>query len=150
MTRLLSYLYPVTRKVESDHSGILEITWYNGKKHLNTKNANYSYGALQKVLKFGLTKMEISDMGSVLLLGLGGGSVIETLRNDFDYKKSVVAVDIDEKIIDIARNEFNLKDDKHLEIHCRDAFVFMQNNGRKFDLIIIDLFIDTEVPTPFL
>lgn len=136
--------------MESDHSGILEITWYNGKKHLNTKNANYSYGALQKVLKFGLTKMEISDMGSVLLLGLGGGSVIETLRNDFDYKKSVVAVDIDEKIIDIARNEFNLKDDKHLEIHCRDAFVFMQNNGRKFDLIIIDLFIDTEVPTPFL
>src|SRR5690606_20794289 len=145
MTRLLSYIYPVTRKGDSDHGGILAITWYDGTKSSRPKKRNSATGALERASQLGSTEAGLTDLGSVLLLGLGGGSVIETLRNDFDYKKSVVAVDIDEKIIDIARNEFNLKDDKHLEIHCRDAFTFMQNNSRKFDLIIIDLFIDTEV-----
>ncbi len=79
----------MTRKVTSKYSDTLEITWYNGKKHLNTKNANYSYGSLQAILKFGLEKIELKHMNSILLLGLGGGSVIETLRQDFNYQKQL-------------------------------------------------------------
>ena len=30
MIRLLSFFYPITRKVKSDYSGTVEITWYNG------------------------------------------------------------------------------------------------------------------------
>ncbi len=150
MSKILSYIYPITKKVHSDISGTLEITWYNGKKHLNTKNANYSYGSLQRILKFGLEKIDIKKVNSVLLLGLGGGSVVETLRQDFDYSKPIVAVDIDPIIIDIAKNEFNLKQDKNLQIICEDAFQFMQTNTQHFDLLIIDLFIDIEVPLAFL
>ncbi len=150
MARLLSYLYPVTKKVKSDFSGTLEITWYNGKKHLNTKNANYSYGSLQRVLKFGLEKIELKKINSVLLLGLGGGSVVETLRKDFKYDKAITAVDIDPKIIEIAQNEFNLIEDEHLKIICDDALHHMQLNSTTFDLIIIDLFIDVTVPDAFL
>ena len=150
MSKLLSYLYPITTTVESDYSGTLEITWYNGKKHLNTKNANYSYGSLQHILKFGLEKIELKKVNSVLLLGLGGGSVIETLRNDFKYDKRITAVDIDPKIIEIAKNEFNLVEDEHLEIICEDALHFLQSNSSTFDLIIIDLFIDVKVPDAFL
>ena len=150
MARLLSYLYPVTKKVPSDYSGTLEITWYNGKKHLNTKNANYSYGSLQKILKFGLDKIEIQRVNSILLLGLGGGSVVETLRKNFSYSKIITAVDIDPVVIEIAKNEFNLKTDEHLEIICGDALEFMQINTEQFDLIIIDLFIDIVVPEEFL
>ena len=150
MARLLSYLYPVTKKVPSDYSGTLEITWYNGKKHLNTKNANYSYGSLQKILKYGLEKIEIQRVNSILLLGLGGGSVVETLRKDFSYSKMITAIDIDPAVIAIAKNEFNLKTDEHLEIICGDALEFMQINTEQFDLIIIDLFIDVIVPEEFL
>lgn len=150
MSRLLSYLYPVTKKVPSDFSGMLEITWYNGKKHLNTKNANYSYGSLQKVLKFGLTKIELSNIQSILILGLGGGSVVKTLRDDFKYHQPIVAVDFDSQIIHIAREEFNLKEDKNLQIICEDALKFMATNNHQFDLIIIDLFIDVEMPLAFL
>jgi hypothetical protein len=32
MKRLLSYIYPVSIKVESEINGTLEITWFNGKK----------------------------------------------------------------------------------------------------------------------
>lgn len=136
--------------IKSDYSGTLEITWYNGKKHLNTKNANYSYGSLQRILKFGLEKIDLKNIKSILLLGLGGGSVIETLRNDFSYSKQITAVDIDPVIIEIAKNEFNLNSFDQLEIVCEDALQFMKTNQRHFDLIIIDLFIDIEVPKPFM
>lgn len=150
MTKLLSYLYPITKKIHSEYSGSLEITWYNGKKYLNTKNANYSYGSLQKILKFGLDHIDLKKVHSVLLLGLGGGSVIETLRKDFCYSKSITAVEIDPVIINIAKNEFDLKEDEQLKIVCADALDVMQSNTTQFDLIIIDLFIDVDMPQAFL
>ncbi|HUH27224.1 fused MFS/spermidine synthase [Gelidibacter sp.] len=150
MSKLLSFLYPITKKIQSEFSGTLEITWHNGKKHLDTKNANYSYGSLQRILKFGLDHIDVNRVNSVLLLGLGGGSVVETLRQDFSYSKDITAVDIDPTIIEIAKNEFKLKEDEYLKIVCADALDFMQINSTQFDLIIIDLFIDTEVPKAFL
>lgn len=150
MSKLLSYLYPITKKVESDFSGTLEITWYNGKKHLNTKNANYSYGSLQRILKFGLEKINLEKVHSILLLGLGGGSVIATLREDFQYLENIIAIEIDSAVIEIAKHEFNLKENENLKIICEDAFVFVTESTEKFDLIIIDLFIDITVPDEFL
>jgi len=149
MIRLLSYIYPITRKVKSDFNGILEITWYNGKKHLNTKNANYSYGSLQKILKIGLQKIDLNQTKNILVLGMGGGSVIKTLQQDFNYKDYITAIDIDPVIIDIAKEEFELTKSGNLEIICIDALQFMQQNNAQFDLIIIDLFVDTEIPTSF-
>ena len=149
MIRLLSYFYAITKKVESKYSGTLEITWHNGKKHLNTKNANYSYGSLQKILKFGLQKIDLKNCNNILILGLGAGSVIETLIQDFNFKNHITALDLDPAIIKIALDEFNLSESKNLEIICDDALNFMNRNQKIFDLIIVDLFIDTEVPSPF-
>lgn len=150
MAKLLSYLYPITKKVKSDINGTLEITWYNGKKHLNSKNANYSYGSLQRILKFGLEKLELHNVHSILILGLGGGSVIETLRKDFKYKNDITAVEIDPQIIAIAKDEFHMKTSETLKIICDDALKFVKRTSETFDLIIIDLFIDLNVPEPFL
>ena len=117
MKRLLSYIYPVTKTIESKYSGKLEITWYNGKKHLNSANANYSYGSLQRILKFGLKKINLSRINSVLILGLGGGSVIETLRQDFNYPGQIEAVEIDPVIIDIAKTEFGIEQNETLDVN---------------------------------
>jgi spermidine synthase len=86
---------------------------------------------------------------SVLLLGLGGGCVIQTLREDFNYQRNITAVDIDPEIIKIALEEFNLQSDNHLEIVCQDAMEYVHKTSYQFDLIIIDLFIDTKVPEQF-
>ena len=150
MKRLLSYIYPVTKTIASQYSGLLEITWYNGKKHLNSKNANYSYGSLQRILKFGLEKINLTNVNSTLVLGMGGGSVIATLRDDFTYLKQIEAVEIDPIIIDIANIEFGISQGEFLKIHCADAYKFMKTNHKKFDLIIVDLFIDLTVPDRFL
>ena len=149
MIRLLSFFYPITRKVKSDYNGTIEITWYRGKKQLNSKNANYSYGSLQKILKIGLQKIDLSQCKNILLLGLGGGSVIKTLRDNFDYDNNIIGIDIDPVIISIAQDEFNITNDEKLTVLCADAFEFMKNNSLKFDLIIVDLFVDTEIPESF-
>lgn len=150
MKRLLSYIYPVTKTITSKYSGDLEITWYNGKKHLNSENANYSYGSLQRILKFGLEKVQLSRVNSILILGMGGGSVIETLRADFNYTNTIEAIELDPVIIDIAKTEFGIIENQQLKIHCADAFDFVETNTKQFDLIIVDLYIDLSVPDQFL
>jgi spermidine synthase len=150
MKPLLNDIHPVTKTIASQYSGVLEITWSNGKKYLNSQNANYSYGSLQRVLKFGIEKIDLSKVNSVLILGLGGGSVIETLREDFYYDKHIDAVEIDPIIIEIANTEFGISESKNLNIHCTDAFEFITTNSKKFDVIIVDLYIDLTVPDKFL
>lgn len=116
---------------------------------LNSAHANYSYDSLKRILKFGLTKVDLTSVDTILLLGLGGGSVIKTLREDFDFSGSITAVELDNTIIDIAAKEFQIYSNSKLEIIYNDAFEFVKKNQRLFDLIIIDLFIDNLVPEVF-
>ncbi len=147
MKRVLSYLWPITKYIESAINGTLEITWINGKKILDTKNTNFSYGSLQRILKFALLKTDVSHVSEILVLGLGAGSVIQTLRKDLDYSENITAIEIDKVIIAIAENEFNLSNNENLEIVACDAFSYVKNAKKIFGIIIIDLFIDKDVQT---
>lgn len=148
--KILSYFYPITVYNKSSNiSKSLEVTLYNGKTLLNTKNTNYSYGSLQSVLKKGLLTIgqsEISKMNSVLVLGVAGGSVVKTLISDFEFTKSITGIELDAEIIEIANTYFGL--DKVANFNCiiDDAERFVATNNENFDLIIIDIFKDTEMP----
>lgn len=102
MKRFLSYIWPITKRIESAVNGTLEITWINGKKILDTKNANYSYGSLQRILKFGLSKTEVASTSDILLLGFGAGSVVQTLREDFNFTGKITAIEYDDIMISVA------------------------------------------------
>ncbi|MDX1270877.1 methyltransferase domain-containing protein [Bizionia paragorgiae] len=147
--RLLSFIWPQTTTVNSDYSGVLELTVVNGKKMLDSKNANYSFGSLQRILERGLREIELKDVSSVVLLGLGGGSLITSLRERFNYSGKIYAVDIDSVVIDIAKKEFNIQESEHLHIFNADAYDYVKAFSTTTDLIIVDLFIDTKVPTKF-
>ena len=149
MKKFLSYLWPDTKRFSSAINGILEVTYINGKKVLDTENANYSYGSLQEILEFGLTKVDLKSVENVLLLGMGGGSIIQSLRETFEYEKNLVAIEIDPKIIQIAKEEFGITESENQTIIEEDAFQYVKNATDSFQLIIIDLFIDTEVPEIF-
>ena len=148
--KILSYFYPITVYNKSSNiSKSLEVTLYNGKTLLNTKNTNYSYGSLQSVLKKGLktiSKSEISKMDSILVLGVAGGSVIKTLSIDFEFTKSIVGVELDAEIIEIANTYFDLDKISNFKCIIADAEQFVSTCEEKYDLIIIDIFQDTEMP----
>ncbi len=150
LKQILSYLWPITSKKDSDFSGKLEITWIDGKKVLDTKNANYSYGTLQKVLENGLKNVNFQQINSVLILGLGGGSIARSLQEKFNFCGSIHAVEIDKKIIELAKTEFDISAIQNLKIINKDALSFVKNSKQIYDLIIVDLFIDTEIPDVFL
>lgn len=148
--KILSYFYPVTVYNKSSNiSKSLEVTLYNGKTLLNTKNTNYSYGSLQSVLKKGLLvigKTEISKMDSILVLGVAGGSVVKTLFTDFEFTKSITGVELDPEIIEIANSYFDLDKVANFKCIIDDAEQFVYTNKDFYDLIIIDIFKDTEMP----
>jgi len=149
MKKTLSYLFPFTQKIQSEYSGIVEITWSNGRKVLDSAHTNYSYGSLQRILKFGLKQIDLKKSRNALLLGLGGGSVIKTLRDEFNFIKKITAIEIDPVLIDLAANEFDIKTSEQLDIINEDASEFVQTTSETFDLIIVDLFIDNQVPEVF-
>lgn len=148
--RLLSYLWPLKMKISSRHSGTLELTWINGRKVVDTAHANYSFGALQKVLEVGLRQVYHEQIQTVLLLGLGAGSVVQSLRQKFNYQGFIQAVEWDSVLIDLACQEFGICANPQLHIACADARDYLAADTKSYDLIIVDLFIDNQVPEQFL
>src|SRR5690606_13492052 len=149
LKRLLSYLYPIRiLRKPSDVSQSLELTYVNGKLLLDSENANYSYGSLQRVLFFGLQQIgfeKIREMNDVLVLGVAGGSVIESL-DEIGFRGRITGVEIDAEVIEIARKYYNLDRFSNLEIVVADASEFMRSNRKKYDLIVIDVFTDRNMP----
>ena len=150
LQKLFSYLIPVNiYKKKSDVSQSLEVTWNNGQLVLDSKNTNYSYGSLQRILRKGLKYIgfeRIKRFENVLVLGVAGGSVIKTLVEEVKFKGKITGVEIDKDIVAIAEKYFGLSKISNLEIIIEDAFEFVLRTKDKYDLIIIDIFQDTTMP----
>jgi spermidine synthase len=150
LRKFLSYFIPINIfKTKSQLSKSLEVTWANGELVLDSENTNYSYGSLQRILRKGLKTIglrKIVEMNHILVLGVGGGSVIKTLTEEFRYKGKITGVEIDKEIIEIANSFFKLNEVQNLEIVIDDAFEFILKTKLKYDLIIIDIFQDTKMP----
>lgn len=148
--KIFSYLIPIKiYETNSVLSKSLEVTWANGELVLDSENANYSYGSLQRILKLGLKNIgyeKIVSMNQILVLGVAGGSVIKTLVDEIKYKGKITGVEIDPEIIKIANTYFKLDEIENLEIVIDDAFKFVLKTKTKYDLIIIDIFQDTTMP----
>ncbi len=128
---------------------MIEVTWANGELVLDTENTNYSYGSLQRILRYGLRNIgyeNILKMDHILLLGVAGGSVVKTLVDEIEYKEKITGVEIDPEMIQIANKYFNLHQIKQLEVVIDDAFEFVLKTKDRYNLIIIDIFEDTNMP----
>ncbi|MFV8367856.1 spermidine synthase [Flavobacterium sp. XS1P27] len=148
--KIFSYLIPIKiYETKSSLSKSIEVTWTNGELVLDSENANYSYGSLQRILRLGLKNIgyeKIVPMKHILVLGVAGGSVIKTLVDEIKYKGKITGVEIDSEIIKIANTYFKLDEIENLEIVIDDAFEFVLKTKTKYDLIIIDIFQDTTMP----
>lgn len=148
--KLISYFIPITvYKRNSVISNAIEVTWNNGELVLDSKNTNYSYGSLQRILRKGLKYIgfeRIRNFENILVLGVAAGSVIKTLVDEIKFEGKITGVEIDEAIIEIAKEYFKLNTYQNLEIVIDDAFEFVLKTNDKYDLIIIDIFQDTTMP----
>ncbi|RXR20228.1 spermidine synthase [Flavobacterium stagni] len=150
LAKYLSYLIPINVvKKKSTVSKTLEVTWNNGQLVLDSKNTNYSFGSLQRILRKGLKYIgfeRIRNFNSILVLGVAGGSVIETLVEEIQFKGRITGVEIDADILQIAKDYFKIDRFANLELIADDAFEFILKTKEHYDLIIIDIFQDTQMP----
>ena len=148
--KLFSYFIPITiYQKNSAVSKSLEVTWNNGEIVLDSKSTNYSYGSLQRILRKGMKYIgfeRIRNFENVLVLGVAGGSVIKTLIDEIKFKGKITGVEIDETVIEIANRYFKLDKIPNLEIVIDDAFEYVLKTKQTYDLIVIDIFEDTNMP----
>lgn len=144
----ISYIWPVTiKEYTSAISGPLFVRYFMGKKVLDSATTNYSFGGLQKVLHRALELLPWNTrIGNILILGLGAGSVVKTLREQFHSRATITGIDIDEVMITIAKEEFDIKESVDTSFMVADAIEWIADNKLPYDLIIIDLFIRDTIP----
>lgn len=77
----------------------------------------------------------------VLVLGVGGGAVIQQLQR-YVQPATVVGVELNPVHLQVARRFFGV-DDRNTELHQAEAVAWMENyEGPPFDMIIEDLFVE--------
>ncbi len=150
--KIFSFLwgYKITT-TESPLNGKLEVWYRDGQYVLDSEHANYSFGSLHRL--FRLIFMDVNPVGksvnNALLLGLGAGSVIKILKDEWNLPVRIVAVEHDPVVLRLGKRYFKVDEYKDTEIVEADAFEFVKQTQERFDMIIIDLFIDSNVPKQF-
>lgn len=92
------------------------------------------------------TAASIYPEGSkVLLLGLGGGTLVKQLRR---LGFEVDVVEIDQRVVDVSVEYFNLDPSTHVVID--DARHYLKTCSKVYDIIIYDTFLSESVPEHLL
>ena len=96
-------------------------------------------GSVWDALAAPLLALPESRRRSVLLLGLGGGSVARLVRAIAPGAR-VVGVEFDRDVVAAAQRHFDL-DALGIEVVCYDARAVLVRERRRFDLVIDDVFV---------
>jgi spermidine synthase len=83
--------------------------------------------------------------GRILLVGLGGGAMPRFLRATFPVA-TIDVVEIDPRVIEVARDFFDFRVDERLRTHAADGREFVERAGDGYDLIFLDAYGAFDVP----
>lgn len=148
--RWLSYLHEqILETASSEHNAYLQVSLIHGRLQLVAEEAIYSFGdyylnfrKLFETFRFEL----LPERATVLVLGLGLGSIPELLERHLELNYDFVAVEIDPVIIELASAYSLPALNSNIEIRQADAYQFLQVDTRQYDLICVDVFQDATVP----
>lgn len=75
-----------------------------------------------------------------LIVGLGGGAMVHYLRK-YDPALVLDVVELDPKVIELARELFAVKPGDHLALHEGDGLVYLRDSKASYDAIYLDAFL---------
>lgn len=132
----------------SDISGEIKVVEFNGVRRLLIGGYVQSRNIGEDGLTHGywdgflMVNNYVLELNKVLLLGLGGGTIVKLLNQRFKPKE-ILAVELDPVIPRIAERFFDLKED-NLKITIGDAKEVNKDlikKKEKFDLIGVDVYL---------
>jgi spermidine synthase len=149
ISKLISWLYPVQlEKVQGELGHQLEVNVHNGRIVLDTASVNYSYGSLQEIFDYAFTHTGLYDLPihSALIPGFGSGSVSSLLHEKCDPEIAVTGIEADREVIRLAKKYFPEARNSHVKIVHSDAARYVPHAGDNFDLVVVDVFVNDQVP----
>jgi len=113
----------------------------NSQRYTVTQSAYVKNGTLFNFSYIDLFSIgpAITPVKNLLILGMSGGASVRQFQQFFPEVK-IDAVEIDPKIIAIARERFRVKENESLKIFEADARPFLAKSQKKYDLVEVDLF----------
>ena len=114
--------------------------------YIQSDGLTQSGGVVEGIWKQTLKKVHrsLSNIESVLILGLGGGTVAKLILKEFPDAK-IKGVDIDPLIIGLGKKYLGLNEND-IDIKIQDA---AKPVSGKFDLVVVDLYKGDEFPGKF-
>lgn len=130
----------------------IEVCLINGRYQINAGSVNYSFGPLHDAFRryFNLDPPQLTEEAAILILGFGAGSVATILRTERNLPNPITGVELDEMMVKAGQEHFNIGKLMDVGIVIDDAFDFIINCNRQFNLIVVDLYIDDKVPGKFM
>jgi len=147
-----SYLFPQTMCITaSSYNAHIRVNEEWGKMKLLVNGSPQSGTYIEGLWKsaFGSFSIRSKNPKSVLVLGIGGGTVNRMLSEYFPGIVQTV-VDIDPVIIDIAKKYFFVDCIPNTHLVCSDAKEYVRQSvlkGNTYDFIIVDLSFGRVIPS---
>lgn len=152
LKKVVSHLFPlVVIQEKGEVTEYLEVRLEKGRRVLNSSKVNYSYGGLHKVFKEVFSKHDLSSrkIENILILGFGAGSVASLLREEKNLSCPITGVEQDKVVVRLTNEYFQTEIFSPFTLINEDAYHFVMNTTQKFDLIVVDLFVEDKVPEQF-
>jgi len=150
--KILSYFVDLSlEKSGSPYNPYLEVVLVNGRNQLITKDAIYSFDDKYENFYTSFKKIDWPNLKvkKALILGLGLGSVIYMLENNFKKRFSYDCVEIDPEIIRLAEKYSLNKIESPVQTFQTDAHSYVNITIENYDLILMDVFQSAKVPSKF-
>lgn len=151
--KLLSYLFDFhLEETGSEVNPELTVLLSKGRIQLTSANAIYSFEDLYKNFSLLFDKLDLQSLqnAKVLILGFGLGSIPIILEKKNVKCSSITGVELDEEVLLLA-NDYSLPKIKApIELVCADAFQYVHSCEFKYDVVVIDVFLDDQIPDRIL
>ncbi len=140
----------VLEEKKSKYNGELRVVKTLGMgTYIQSNGLTQSGGIVKTIWKQILGKIKSKSQGikSVLILGLGGGTVAGLIWKKWKDVK-ITGIEIDPMMIKLGKKYLGL-DEGRTQIIVEDAYKFVLANKTKYDLIIVDLYNGDTFPKQF-
>ena len=107
-------------------------------------------GNLPYINYFAIPYLINPDIKNILLIGFGTGKIVNDWEKIFDHIDCIDVVDIEENIFDIAEEYFDFRKSDRTNFYLQDGIVFLRENTKKYDLIVVDVASDDGIDDRFL
>jgi spermidine synthase len=85
------------------------------------------------------------DARRVLIVGLGGGSLVKRMWRDYPQME-IDVVEIDPEVVDVAETYFAMPEDERIRIEVEDGRRFLQQTEKTYDIIVMDAYYADALP----